>query len=444
MSAPTGPVQRAAYRVWLAVGIVVLVWVLWRLLARPLTVVIPPLLLATVIVYLLAPVVAGFERRGMPRWLGTLLSYLVAVLLLSVLGAVLVPLLTQQLETFVERLPDLVAALGDDINRRLAPLGVDVPIGDAVDGAALQSNIEQALQGGALPALGGLLGGLSGLALGLLQVVLVFTLGPVVGFYVLVDLPRLRRWTRSLMPPAHRAEASEVATKLHDVVGGFIRGQLLVALFVGVAASIGLALVGLPFWLLVGVTAGLTNVIPLLGPFVAGVLGVSIALVSDGIGLAALVLLVLLVVQQLDNQLISPLVMGRNVQVHPLVVLLSLVIAGTVYGVLGLLVAVPAVAAGSVLVRHFWETRVPWAATPVDAPRHRGRASWSRVVPPSRADVRGRPEPDGPGAPDGPGPSDGPRAPDGSHEPTPPGPRAADAAVAKPGAAESRGATRKR
>jgi predicted PurR-regulated permease PerM len=381
MSAPPGPVQRAAYRVWLAVGIVVLIWVLWRLLARPLTVVIPPLLLATVIVYLLAPVVAGFERRGLPRWLGTLASYLVAVLVLSVLAAVLVPLLTQQLETFAERLPDLLAALGDDLNRRLAPLGVDVPIGDAVDATALQSNIEQALQGGALPALGGVLGGLSGLALGLLQVVLVFTLGPVMGFYVLVDLPRLRRWTRALLPPAHRAEASELAQKLHDVVGGFIRGQLLVALFVGVAASIGLAVVGLPFWLLVGVTAGVTNIIPLLGPFVAGVLGVSIALVSDGVGLAALVLLVLLLVQQLDNQMISPLVMGRNVRVHPLVVLLSLVIAGTVYGVLGLLVAVPSVAAGSVLVRHFWETRVPWANAPADTPEARTMTSLGEREP---------------------------------------------------------------
>ncbi len=363
MSAPQGTVQRAAYRVWLAVGIVALIWVTWRVLARPLAVVVPPLLLSTVIIYLLAPIVAGFERRGLPRWAGTLLAYLMGLLSLVVLAAVLVPMLNEQLQVFADRLPALLAALGDDLDRRLAPLGIDVPIGETVDGAALQGNIEQALQGGALPTMAAVLGGLSGLALGLLQVVLVFTLGPVIGFYALVDLPRLRRWTRALIPPRHRAEASEVAAKLHFVVGGFIRGQLLVALFVGLATSVGLAIVGLPFWLLVGVTAGLANIVPLLGPFVAGVLGVSIALVSEGIGLAALVLLVLLVVQQVDNQVISPLVMGRNVRVHPVVVLLALVIAGTVYGVLGLLMAVPSVAAGSVLVRHFWETRVPWADT---------------------------------------------------------------------------------
>lgn len=383
MSAPQGPVQRAAYRVWLAVGVVALIWVAWRVLARPFAVVVPPLLLSTVIVYLLAPIVAAFERRGLPRWAGTLLAYLTGLLSLLVIAAVLVPLLTEQLQTFADRLPSLLTALGEDLDRRLAPFGIDVPIGDTVDGAALQSNIEQALQGGALPAMAGVLGGLSGLAIGLLQVVLVFTLGPVLGFYVLVALPRLRQWTRALIPPRHRAEASEVAAKLHFVVGGFIRGQLLVALFVGLATSAGLAIVGLPFWLLVGVTAGLANIVPLLGPFVAGVLGVSIALVSDGIGLAALVLLVLLGVQQLDNQVISPLVMGRNVRVHPVVVLLSLVIAGTVYGVLGLLIAVPSVAAGSVLVRHFWETRVPWADTSaVDLAAHGDpAASWTARVP---------------------------------------------------------------
>jgi predicted PurR-regulated permease PerM len=85
-------------------------------------------------------------------------------------------------------------------------------------------------------------------------------------------------------------------------------------------------------------------------------------------GLALLVLLVMVVVQQLDNQLVSPLVMGRNVQVHPLVVLLALAVAGAVYGILGLLIAVPAVAAGNVLATHFWQTRVPWAATNGEPP----------------------------------------------------------------------------
>lgn len=361
MNAASGRLQRAAYRVWLAVGALVLLWVAWQVLARPIAVVLPPLLVTTGIVYLLAPIVRDLEVRGLPRWLGTLVAYIGAGLTLAIVISVLVPMVNEQLSTFAERLPEFVTKLGDDLNTRLAPLGVHIPVGEAIDGNALAGNLERAVEGGALSTAAGVIGGLSGLALGVIQVVVVLLIGPVIAFYALVDLPRLGHLVRHLIPPQHRDEAIEVARKLHIVVGGFIRGQLLVALFVGVATSLGLAIVGLPFWLLVGLTAGLTNLIPLLGPIVAGALGVSIALVSDGIGLALLVLIVMVVVQQVDNHVISPLVMSRNVQVHPLAVLLALLVAGAVYGVLGLLMAVPAVAAANVLATHFWQTRVPWA-----------------------------------------------------------------------------------
>jgi predicted PurR-regulated permease PerM len=361
MSAAPSRVQRAAYRVWLAVGALVLGWVAWRLLARPVAVVIPPLLVTTGIVYLLAPVVRDLEERGLPRWLGTLLAYLGAALALTVVISVLVPMVNEQLRMFADNLPELVNKLADGLNQRLAPLDIHVPIGEAIDGDALASNIERVVGGDNLSAAAGVIGGLSGLALGVIQVAVVIIMGPVIAFYVLVDLPRIGRLVRQLIPPEHRDEAIEVAGKLHHVVGGFIRGQLLVALFVGVATSIGLAIVGLPFWLLIGVTAGVTNLVPLLGPIIAGALGVSIAMVTDGFGLAVLVLIVMVVVQQIDNHVISPLVMGRTVQVHPLAVLLTLLVAGTVYGMLGLLMAVPLVAAANVLATHFWQTRVPWA-----------------------------------------------------------------------------------
>jgi predicted PurR-regulated permease PerM len=341
----------------------VLAWVAWQVLARPVAVVLPPLLVTTGIVYLLAPIVRDLEVRGLPRWLGTLVAYIGVGLTLAVVISVLVPMINEQLNTFAERLPDLVNKLADGLNQRLARVGIHVPIGEAIDGDALAGNIERAVEGGALATAAGVIGGLSGLALGVIQIVVVLLIGPVIAFYALVDLPRLGHLVRHLIPPQHRDEAIEVGRKLHIVVGGFIRGQLLVALFVGVATSIGLAIVGLPFWLLIGLTAGVTNLIPLLGPIVAGALGVSIALVSDGIGLALLVLVVMVVVQQIDNHVISPLVMSRNVQVHPLAVLLALLVAGAVYGVLGLLMAVPALAAANVLATHFWQTRVPWAKT---------------------------------------------------------------------------------
>ena len=128
MSAAPGPIQRAAYRVWLAVGAVALIWVAWQVLAHPLAVIFPPLLLATVIVYLLAPIVAALEHRGVPRWVGALLAYLGAALAVALLGAIMVPLLNDQLQAFSERLPELLSKLGRDLDRRLAPLGINVPL----------------------------------------------------------------------------------------------------------------------------------------------------------------------------------------------------------------------------------------------------------------------------------------------------------------------------
>ena len=380
MSTAPGRLQRATYHVWLAVGILVLVWLGWRVLARPVAVVLPPIMLTLVIVYLCAPVVSALADRGVPRWAGALVAYLGGLLTLGIVLSVLVPMINEQARTFAETLPELLVKLGTDVNARLAPLGINVPVGETIDANALSNSIDRALEGGGLSAAAGVVGGLSGIALGLLQGVVVFLLGPVIAFYVLVDLPRLGRRVRALIPPDRREEALDVGLQLHHVVGGFIRGQLLVALFVGLATSIGLAAVGLPFWLLVGVTAGVTNVIPLVGPFVAGTLGVSIALVTDGAGRAVIVLIVMLVVQQLDNQVISPLVMGRNVHVHPLAVLFALLIAGTIYGLLGLLIAVPTVAAANVLATHFWKTRVPWA-NEVDAGPDPPVASDSRADP---------------------------------------------------------------
>lgn len=206
-----------------------------------------------------------------------------------------------------------------------------------------------------------LLGGLSGLARGALFVLTAILVGPIIAFYALVDLPNLRRMSVRLLPPRHREEGSELAAKLGRVVGGFVRGQLLIALAIGVATSIALALVGLPYWLLVGVVAGVANVIPLLGPFVAGLLGASIAFLTEGLGFAALVVVLMTAVQQIDGQMMSPLIFGRTVRLHPLAVLLGLLVAGSLYGVFGMLVVVPLIAGAKVVVQHFWETRVPWA-----------------------------------------------------------------------------------
>ena len=191
--------------------------------------------------------------------------------------------------------------------------------------------------------------GLRSVTTSLLSGLIIFVVGPVMAFYLLVDLPRLERGVMALIPPTRREEIRGLMDRVGQAVGGFFRGQLLVALFVGVASSIGLWAIGLPFWLLVGMVAGVFNLVPLVGPFIGGGLAVVIALISGEPLKAVWAALVLLVVQQIDNHLISPNVMGRTVQLHPVVVMLALLAGASFAGLFGMLVIVPLVAVAKIV-----------------------------------------------------------------------------------------------
>src|SRR5690606_34596809 len=138
-------------------------------------------------------------------------------------------------------------------------------------------------------------------------------------------------------------------------IGGYFRGQLAVAVVVGIMASIGMAIIDLPFWLIVGMIAGLFNLIPLIGPWIGAVPGIAIAFpTGGGLSQAIWVAVVMAGVQQVDNHFISPIVMQRAVKLHPAVVMLALLAGGTLGGFLGLLLAVPATAVLKIIVGHAW------------------------------------------------------------------------------------------
>jgi len=200
-----------------------------------------------------------------------------------------------------------------------------------------------------------------------LHAVVVFVIGLIVAFYLLVDLPRLRRGALAMVPPRHRADLEELSGRVGRAVGGFFRGQILVALFVGIASSIALKLVGLPFWLLVGMIAGLFNLVPLIGPWIAGAVAVVIALLNGDLSMAIWAAVALALVQQVDNHLISPNVMSRTVQIHPVVVILALLLGATFYGILGMLVAVPLIAAAKICFMYLWVRHVDYGTDLVGA-----------------------------------------------------------------------------
>lgn len=169
--------------------------------------------------------------------------------------------------------------------------------------------------------------------------------GIIIGFYLLKDIDYFKKlyheMTRLVFSKRRNEKLSKLLHDINTVVSNFIRGQLLDGLIVGILSSIGLALIGLDFAVLIGLTAGFANIIPYFGPLIGMIPAVVVGLLSGAPIKALFAVGILLLVQQLDSTIIAPKVVGESVGLHPVFVILSLIIGGTYFGLLGMLLAVP-------------------------------------------------------------------------------------------------------
>lgn len=329
-------------------------------------VIFPPLILAGAIVFLLNPVVTRLQHRHIPRALGTAFAYLGVVAVVTIVVLLVAPLATKQYDDLAEEWPELRKDLEeqiDDLSERSVENDwpIEIPTyqeledqfsGDTdadADGDGVVSEEERQ------DRFADQLDTARELVLRVFHVGIIFVLAPIIAFYMLVDLPHIRLVMRSLVPERARGDVMVVARRLSTAIGGYFRGQLAVAFVVGVMSSIGMLIIDLPFWLIVGMVAGLFNMIPLIGPWVGAVPGIIIAITTGGgLSQAITVAIVMAIVQQIDNHFISPIVMQRAVKLHPAVVMLALLAGGTLGGFFGLLLAVPATATLKIVVGHAW------------------------------------------------------------------------------------------
>ena len=338
------------------VGAVALTWVLLRI-ADSIRVVWLPIAFAAGLVFLLEPTVHAFERMRLPRVLGTLIAFLGFVGIVVATVALVWPTVQEQAVEFVERLPELTASINAWALDAAARVGIDLEeffsqqaIEEWLSDPANQETIQSILTS---------FGAGAGVVLrGVTEVIAIIGLAPVLAFYILMDLSRFKRQSIELTPPRYREEVSYVSGEVGTALGSFVRGQLLVSVIVGIASSIGMWAIDLPFWLLIGIIAGVLNLIPFLGPFVGGALAALVALLNGDPWQAVWAVLIMIAVQQVDNHLITPMIQRARVHLSPLVIVLALIIGGSLAGLLGVLIAVPLTAAIRIVVGHIWRTRV--------------------------------------------------------------------------------------
>jgi len=353
---PTDQLRRTALNVWIAVGSAALAYGILRV-ADSVRIIWLPIAFAGGLVFILEPAVRALEKVKVPRIAGSILAVLCLAALLVAATALIFPLVRAQAVEFAQQAPDLYTAVIKWLTEMGGRVGMDITgllslegIEEWLNDPANQETIQNLLVGFGV--------GAGRVIRTVTEMIAVVGLAPVLAVYILIDLDNFKNNTLGLTPPKYQEEVTYVAGAVGGALGSFVRGQILVAAIVGVMSSIGMALIGLPFWLLIGIISGFLNLIPFLGPTVGGALAALVALLDGDPWQALWAVLIMVIIQQIDNHVITPVVQRARVNLSPLVIILALVIGGSLAGLLGVLVAVPATAAIRILVGHFWRTRV--------------------------------------------------------------------------------------
>jgi predicted PurR-regulated permease PerM len=312
--------------------------------------VLMPFAAGLVLAYLLDPLAARLERLGLGRLGATLFILVVFVALFVALLVVIVPLLATQIVQFLERAPGYVTRLQALLTERGEPLLER--IGGEKVLADLQKSLGDVVTKGA-SWLGAFLAGLWSGGQALVGIVSLLVITPVVTFYLLLDWDDMIAKVDSWVPVNQRDAVRTIARDMDGAISGFLRGQTLVCLILGAIYAVGLFAVGLNFGVLIGLTAGLISFIPYIGSLLGLIVATAVALAQfwpDWTSVA-LVLGVFGVGQFIEGNILQPKLVGDTVGLHPVWLMFALLAAGSLFGFLGLLLAVPVAVAIGVLTR---------------------------------------------------------------------------------------------
>ena len=333
-----------------------------------------PFVLSALLAYLFDPVVDRLEQRGLRRTTSVVIVFCFLLLLLVLIPLVLVPMLETQVRELVATIPKLIDWLSVTVVPWLqAHLGVDPELLDAA--ALKEALLAHWREAGGIAAQVLRYATQSGFALAgwLAGVVLV----PVVTFYLLRDWDVLVANIRDLLPRAVEPQVSALTREIDTTLGAFLRGQLIVMLVLGAFYAGGLWLVGLKLALLIGIVAGLVSFVPYLGVIV-GVASAGIAmLVQTGQPLdIAMVIVVFVIGQLLEGFLLTPILVGDRIGLHPVAVIFAIMAGGQLFGFVGILLALPSAAVIAVLLRwahrEYKTSEVYRGDPPADAPTSAG------------------------------------------------------------------------
>ncbi|WP_099225371.1 AI-2E family transporter [Listeria costaricensis] len=344
----------------LLVGLNILVLTKISFIFHPLAVIIEtvaaPIILAGISYYLFNPIIDFLERKGWHRGWSIGLLYLIIIGILVLVFSFVIPAVRDQIISLVKSFPGYWDQITDKFNEfSRSPIFDQIKdklSGNMSDIMKTVSEKGTSVVNSAIDSIGNIVGTVT-------EVVLAIVTTPLVLFYLLKDGKKLPDFILKMLPVNGRAHTRQVLIESNHQISSYIRGQIIVSFCIGILLFIGYLIIGLPYALTLAIVAACTSIVPYLGPAIAITPALIIAIVTSPWLLLKLIV-VWVLVQLLEGKFISPQIMGKTLKVHPITILFVILVAGKLFGVLGVIFAVPGYAVLKVIVTHvfIWFKRI--------------------------------------------------------------------------------------
>lgn len=317
-----------------------------------LSTVTPPVILAFIAYYLLNPVVNLLEKVKINRLWGIIIIIVAFSGAITGLLFATIPTIEQQVMELTGNFPGYIDKINDSIHGIVSNSFIESYYNEARDW--VESNL------GDIPSMimeyvGDAAKSIASFASTLTTIVVSLVTFPFVLFFLLKDGQRFKEYFLSLFPKKFRTDIKHILHNMDTQVGSYIQGQIFVALCIGAMLFIGYIIIGLDYAIILAIIAAVTSVVPYLGPIIAITPAIIIAIVTSPWMLVKLAI-VWAIVQFAEGHFISPNVMGRTMRIHPLTIMFTLLIAGKLFGIVGVILGIPGYAIGKVVVQYVFKT----------------------------------------------------------------------------------------
>ena len=314
--------------------------VLWQLII--------PILWAVIFTYLLNPIVHLMDRKGISRLWSVVILYTVIIAVITLLSITITPKIIKEARHLVELLPKYTNEANEYIYRLYEKIEQLDNLSPQM--AAIRVPIEEYLIGvqyRIIDYVNNTTRGVFGIFSHVVNIVLI----PIYAFYFLKDTDYFKKKLTMVIPKVYRQDLIHIFKDIDKLLGKFIRGQLIVAACVGILNTLALLIIKVNFAFLIGMIAGISNIIPYIGPIIGAIPAVIIALLDEP-SKAIWVIIAFTIIQQIESAILSPKIVGESVGLHPIVIIITLIVGNHLYGVIGMLFGIPIVASIKIVLKH--------------------------------------------------------------------------------------------